>query len=138
MGCRRREGAGGICRYKPLSHGEHAFRINQSRIDVDDRDRPWEAYASGRTGKVWRDDHERKRWERDELERQRDEDRSDFYRYFRPNDDLSTITGPHNLSTVRAFLTDILPFYISTIPKPTKTSGARYAIWYATANLCHT
>lgn len=75
----------------------------------DDRDRPW-GHAAGRTREAWRDDHERERWERDELERQRDEDRRDFHRNFRPDDDLRTITGRRNLETVRAFLSEIMVF----------------------------
>ncbi|WP_321949512.1 hypothetical protein [Paraburkholderia sp. J10-1] len=66
--------------------------------------------SSTRTPRCWRDDRERKRWERDELERQRDEDRSDFYRYFRPKDDLRTITGQRGLQTIREYLSDILDF----------------------------
>jgi len=75
----------------------------------DDRDRPW-GHAAGRTREAWLDDHERERWERDELERQRDEDRRDFHRNFRPDDDLRTITGRRNLETVRAFLSGIMVF----------------------------
>jgi len=75
----------------------------------DDRDRPWGHWA-GQTREAWRDDYERQRWERDERERQRDEDRRDFYRFFRPDDDLRTSTGRRNLETVWAFLTDIMVF----------------------------
>ncbi|QGZ57005.1 hypothetical protein [Paraburkholderia acidiphila] len=70
-----------------------------------------------RTPRVWRDDRERKRWERDELERQRDEDRSDFYRYFRPKDDLRTITGQRGLQTIQEYLSDILDFAHWNLPQ---------------------
>ncbi|QGZ58471.1 hypothetical protein [Paraburkholderia acidiphila] len=69
-----------------------------------------------RTPRVWRDEHERKRWERGELERQRDEDRGDFYRYFRPKDDLRTITGQRGLQTIHEYLADILDFVHWNLP----------------------
>ncbi|WP_199272230.1 hypothetical protein [Paraburkholderia acidiphila] len=70
-----------------------------------------------RTPRVWRDEHERKRWERDELERQRDEDRGDFYRYFKPKDDLRTITGQRGLQTIQEYLSDILDFTHWNLPQ---------------------
>ncbi|WP_321947426.1 hypothetical protein [Paraburkholderia sp. J10-1] len=73
--------------------------------------------SSTRTPRCWRDDRERKRWERDELERQRDEDRGDFYRYFRPKDDLRTITGRRGLQTVQEYLSDILDFAHWNLPQ---------------------
>ncbi|QGZ59358.1 hypothetical protein [Paraburkholderia acidiphila] len=70
-----------------------------------------------RTPRFWSDEHERKRWEHDELERQRDEDRGDFYRYFRPKDDLRTITGQRGLQTIQEYLSDILDFAHWNLPQ---------------------
>ncbi|QGZ59359.1 hypothetical protein [Paraburkholderia acidiphila] len=70
-----------------------------------------------RTPRFWSDEHERKRWEHDELERQRDEDRGDFYRYFKPKDDLRTITGQRGLQTIQEYLSDILDFAHWNLPQ---------------------
>lgn len=116
------------CTLVPASQYRHAvWSARGSSIDPyplrrpasgwpDDRDRWW-GHSSGCNRQAWRDDREREWWERDERERQRDDDRSDFYRYFRPDDDLRTITGKRNLSTVCAFLTEILAFAHWNKPK---------------------